>query len=116
MADRMLFIGWKSPARGREERALEVFNEAVGILGRKQQDGAIERFDIALLAPNESLAGFMKIEGTGAQIAALREDPEFMQNTVDAELSVDGIQHIDGWTNEGVAAQMGLFAQGIARV
>ncbi len=116
MADRMLFIGWKAAARGREDRALEVFNEAVGILGRKQQDGAIESFDIALLAPNEALAGFMKIEGTAAQITALREDPEFLQNTVDAELAVDGIQHIDGWTNEGVAAQMDLFAQGIARV
>ena len=116
MADRMLFIGWRAPARGREDRALEVFNEAVGILGRKQQEGAIERFDVSLLAPNDSLAGYMRIEGTAAQIAALRDDAEFQQNTVDAELAVDGIQHIDGWTNEGVAEQMGLFAQAIERV
>ena len=30
MADRVLFIGWSTPVRGREERGLEVFNESIG--------------------------------------------------------------------------------------
>ena len=47
MADRMLFIGWGTPVRGREERGLEVFNEALGLLGRMEQDGRIEGFDVA---------------------------------------------------------------------
>ena len=33
MAERMLFIGWGQVARGREERALEVFNETLGLYG-----------------------------------------------------------------------------------
>jgi hypothetical protein len=41
MADRMLFIGWGAPVRGLEERGLEVFNDAIGLLGRMQQDGRI---------------------------------------------------------------------------
>jgi len=31
MADRVLFMSWGSPVPGREERGLEVFNEAIGI-------------------------------------------------------------------------------------
>ena len=63
MSDRMLFIGWGDPVRGAEERAIEVFNEALGILGRKQQEGQIEGFDVALLAPNTDLGGYITIRG-----------------------------------------------------
>jgi len=42
MADRILFIGWGATVRGREERGLEVFNQAVGFYGRCQQEGRIE--------------------------------------------------------------------------
>ena len=49
MADRILFITWKAPVRGLEERAVESFNEAIGLYGRMQQEGRIESFDVALL-------------------------------------------------------------------
>jgi hypothetical protein len=52
MADRILFIGWGAPVRGREERGLEVFDEAVGFYGRCQQDGRIEAFNVILLEPH----------------------------------------------------------------
>jgi hypothetical protein len=116
MADRMLMISWNDPARGSEARALEVFNEALGILGRKQQEGAIESFDVALMAPNGFIDGFMTIKGSAEQITALRNDEEFQRNTVDATLSVDGIRHIEGWCNEGVAAQMGMYEEALAKV
>jgi hypothetical protein len=116
MADRMLFMGWSEPVRGREERALEVFNEAMGILGRMQQDGRIERFDVALLGPSSELNGYIAIHGTAQQISAVREDQEFQRNTVDAELCVEGLRHIDGYTNEGVARQMAMYQEAIARV
>lgn len=116
MADRMLFIGWGDVARGREERALEVFNEALGILGRMEQDGRIEGFDVALLMPNAGLDGYMQVRGTAAQIAAVRDDPEFMRNTVDAGLVVDGLRHIEGFCNDGVARQMAMYSEATARV
>lgn len=116
MADRLLMMTWNEPARGREGRAVEVFNEAVGILGRKQQEGAIESFDIALLAPNSFLGGCMIVKGTAQQITALREDEEFVRNTIDAQMTVDGIQHIEGVCNEGIAAQMALYEEAIAKV
>jgi hypothetical protein len=116
MADRMLLLTWNEPARGLEARALEVFNEALGILGRKQQDGAIESFDVALLGPNSYLSGFMSIKGSAEQITALRSDEEFMRNTVDASLCVDGIQHLEGYCNEGVATQMAMYQEAIGKV
>jgi hypothetical protein len=116
MADRMLLIGWNNPVRGMEERAIEVFNEAVGLLGRMQQDGRIESFDISLLSPNSDLDGYIRITGTTDQIAGLRVDDEFQRNTANAQLCVDGIRHIDGYTNEGVATQMALYQEAIAQI
>ncbi len=116
MADRMLLISWGSTVRGQESRAVEVFNEALGILGRMQQDGRIDSFDVSLLSPNGDMDGFIMIRGSAQQIADLREDEEFQRNTLDAQLAVDGIRHLDGYTNEGIAPQMQMYIDAISRV
>jgi hypothetical protein len=116
MADRVLFIGWQAPARGAEERALEVFNDALGILGRMQQDGRIERFEVALLEPNGELGGFMTVSGSADQLAAVRADDDFRRNTVDATLSVDGMRHIEGYGGDGIASQMALYQSALSQV
>ena len=116
MADRLLFISWGETVRGREDRALEVFNDAMGILGRMQQEGRIEKFDAVLLSPNGDIDGYIEVHGTAQQIAAVREDEEFIRNTVDAELCVDRIRHIEGYANEGVARMMALYQEAIAKV
>jgi hypothetical protein len=116
MADRLLFIGWGSPIPGREERALEVFSETVGLYGRMQQDGRIESFDVTLLTSNASLNGYMELHGSSAQMAVLRDDAEFMRAIADASMIVADLNVIDGFANEGVAQQMGIFAEAAARV
>lgn len=116
MADRVLFIGWSTPVRGREERGLEVFNEAIGLCGRMQQDGRIERFDVVLLGPNGDLNGYIEVHGSAEQISAFREDEEFQRNTIEASLVVDGLRHIEGYTNEEVARQMARYQESLARV
>jgi hypothetical protein len=116
MADRVLVISWGEPVRGREERAMEVFNEAVGLCGRMQQDGRLESFDVVLLNPNSETAGYMELHGSAEQIAALDSDEEFMRNTVDASLIVENLRHTVGYTNEAVARQMAMFQDAIAKV
>jgi hypothetical protein len=116
MADRVLFIGWGTPVRGMEERGLEVFNEALGLLGRMQQDGRIEGFDVVLLGPNAMLNGYIQVNGTADQITGVREDEEFQRNTADAMLIVDDLCHVEGYTNEGVARQMTLYQEAVAKV
>jgi hypothetical protein len=116
MADRMLFIGWGAPVRGREERGLEVFNEAIGLYGRMQQEGRIERFDVALLQPNAELNGYITLHGSAEQLAAIREDAEFQRMTITASLIVEGLRQIDGVANEGVAEQIAMYQEAVGRV
>jgi len=116
MADRVLFISWGASVPGREERGLEVFNDALGICGRMQQEGRIEKFDVVLLQPNGDLNGYIEIHGSAEQIAAVHEDEEFQRNTADASLIVDKLRHIDGATNDEVARQITRYQESIARV
>jgi len=117
MADRLLFIGWDEVVRGREERAVEVFNESVGLYGRMQQEGRIESFDAVFLTPTGSgLQGYFQLQGTAEQLNAVQEDPEFMRTTVAASLIVEDFRVIDGWTGQGIADQMALYQEEIAKV
>jgi|SRR5947209_1652007 len=116
MADRVLFIGWGATVRGLEERGLEVFNEAMGLLGRMQQDGRIEGFDVCLLEPNGNLDGYVTVRGSAEQITALRNDDDFRRSTVDASLIVENLRHVEGVTNEGVAQEMAIYQEAIAKV
>lgn len=116
MADRMLFITWGEPVRGREERSLEVFNEAIGMYGRMQQDGRIDSFDVTLLTPSTDLGGYIAVRGSTAQIADLREDEEYLRNMVDASLNVENLRVCDGYTNEGIARQLAIYQDAVAKV
>ena len=117
MADRMLFLSWGQVVRGREERALEVFNESMGLYGRMQQEGRIERFDVALLDPHAgAVHGYIALHGSGAQIAAVRDDDEFRRLQADVLMIVDDLAIVDGYANQGVADQMAIYADAIAKV
>jgi hypothetical protein len=116
MADRLLMITWGEVARGLENRAVEVFNEALGICGRRQQEGKIERFEVALMEPNTFLAGFICCYGSAEQITALRADEEFRRNTFDASLCVDQICHTEGVCNEGIAREMAMYQEAANKV
>ncbi|HLJ02197.1 MAG TPA: hypothetical protein VKT31_02090 [Solirubrobacteraceae bacterium] len=116
MADRMLFIGWGTPVRGREERGLEVFNEALGLYGRMQQDGRIEAFNVCLFDPNSNLNGFIELHASAEQLAAARNDDEFRRVMMDAALVVDDLHVIEGFTNEGIAREMARYQEAIAKV
>ena len=117
MADRMLFISWGSPIPGREEHGLEVFNEAIGLHGRMQQAGRSDSFNVVLLGANGGgLNGYIEVHGSAEQIAALREDEEFTRNLVDASLVVKDLQVSEGYVNEGIARQLELYREAVARV
>lgn len=116
MADRMLLITWGENIAGREERGLEVFNEAVGMYGRMQQDGRIESFDVAILTPNGKLDGFIAVRGSAEQLAAIQEDEEYQRNMVDASLIVHDLSVCVGYCNEGLAKQIGMYQEAVSRV
>jgi hypothetical protein len=117
MADRVLFIGWGENVTGREERGLEVFNEAMGLYGRMQQEGRIEKFDVCLLNPHGGgLQGFICLHGTADQLRAVEDDAEFQRNMFDAGFIVRELGVVMGFINEGIAPQMTMYQEALAKV
>jgi hypothetical protein len=117
MADRLIHVSWGQNFPGREAHGLEIFNEALGMYGRMQQDGTIEKFDVVLLAPTAGGAqGYINVYGTAQQLAELRESDEFLRNITDASLVVQDLAIADGYCNEGVARQVEIFQESISKV
>jgi hypothetical protein len=116
MADRVMLITWGENVAGREERGLEVFNEAIGFYGRAQQGGRIESFDVAICGPNATLDGYIVIRGSAEQLAALREDEEYMRNLMDASLVVQDLAVCEGFTGNDLAKQIGMYQQAVQKV
>jgi hypothetical protein len=104
MADAALFVGWGQVVRGREKRALQVFNESVEYWGGLQGDGKIEDFEIVLLTPHGGdLQGFALLRGSEDQIGALRADEEFQRRIARADLIVESQGVVDAVIGEGIA-------------
>ena len=116
MADRVLFISWGTPVRGREERGLEVFNESMGLYGRMQQEGRIESFNVVLLEPNPALDGYIELHGSAEQLSAVRRSEDFRRSLAAATLIVDDVNLVEGVINEGIAAEMAIYQESIGRV
>ena len=110
MAESGLFIGWGQVVRGREKRAVEVFNESVSYWGGLQNEGKIESFEVVLLAPHGGdLAGFALLRGSAEQMAALRGDDEFDRRITRADLIVDRQGVLDAVLGEGIGSTMSIY-------
>lgn len=110
MADAGLFIGWGQVVRGREKRAVEVFNESVAYWGGLQSEGKIEDFEVVLLSPHGGdLAGFALLRGSAEQVAALRSDDEFERRITRADLIVDNQGVVDAVLGEGIGSSMSIY-------
>ena len=117
MADRAVFIGFGQPVRGREERAVEVFNEFVGMFGRMQADGRIEDLDVTLLqAHGGDLNGFFMVHGSAEPCSALQIDEEFERALNDATLIVENLGVVSAVTGTGVAEQMTMYTEALQKV
>jgi hypothetical protein len=116
MADSCLHISWTGVVPGREERAVEVFNESVGLYGRLQQEGKVESFDVVLLDPNPGIEGYFELRGSQQQMDAVRAMDEFRERMADATMIATNMTIIDGKCNEGIAKEMERFERAIAKV
>ena len=117
MPDRAVFIGFGQPVRGREERAIEVFNDFVGMFGRMSADGRIEDMDVTLLDPHGGeLGGFFMVHGSAEQCTALQMDEEFRRACIDASLIVDHFGVVPAATGAAVAEEMTMYAEAVQKV
>ena len=115
MADRVLFISWGENIAGREERGLEVFNEAVGFFGRCKEEGRVDGFNVVLLNPNADIDGYMEITGSAEQLAALTDDDEYLRVMTEASTVVHKLRATEGHTGAGIARMMGIYSATIEK-
>jgi hypothetical protein len=117
VADAGLFIGWGQVVRGREDRALDVFNETIELYGQMQSDGRIESFEVCLLQPHGGeLGGFELIRGSEDQIDALRRSEDFERINTKASLIVDDLGIVDMLIGEGLGRAMAIYQEELAVV
>lgn len=117
MADAGMFTGWGPPVRGREEKGLEVFNEAVGYYGRQQESGGIESFEVVLLQPHGGdLNGFILVRGSEEQMAAISADEEFVRLNTRASQVVERFGVVPASLGEGVSQAISLYREAIGEL
>jgi len=117
MAEAGLFIGWGQVVRGRERKALEVFNESVAYWGGLQGDGRIESVEVVFLEPHGGdLAGFALLRGSEDQIGSLRYDEEFQRQVARADLIVERQGVVGAALGEGLARQVQIYEESIGSV
>ena len=115
MADAGLFIGWGEVVRGREDRALDVFNETLEFYGQLQADGRIENFEVALLDPHGGeLQGYVMLRGSEDQIDAVRRDEDFQRLMIKGSLVVDDLGTIPALIGDGLARAMTMYQEELA--
>jgi len=112
MADEALFIGWGEVVRGRERKAVEVFNESLQYYGQLQQDGKVESVEPWFLAPHGGdLAGFVLLRGQREQLDEIERSPEFERLQTRASLIVDRTGVINAYTGESLGRLLGQFQE-----
>jgi len=112
MADEALFIGWGEVVRGRESKAVEVFNESIEYYGRLQQDGKVEGFEAWFLGPHGGdLGGFVLLRGDREQLDEVQRSPEFERIQTRASMIVDRTGTVNAYTGEALGRLMGQFQE-----
>jgi hypothetical protein len=112
MADDALFFGWGEVVRGREQQAVQVFQESIEYYSRLQQDGKIESFEPWFLEPHGGdLTGFVILRGERAQLDEVRRSPEYERLTTRASLIVDRSGTVSAYTGDALARLMGLYQE-----
>jgi len=117
MAKGALFFGWGTAVRGRETKALQVFQEALQYWGARQQSGDIDSFEPYFLeAHGGDLAGCLIVKGDQEKLARLRADAEFDRLNTRAQLVVENFGVVSALTGAELQAQMAVFQQNIAEL
>jgi hypothetical protein len=117
MADEALFIGWGDVVRGRESKALEVFNESLQYYARLQQDGTVESVDAWFLAPHGGdLAGFILLRGERERLDEVQRSAGFELLMTRAGMIVDRVGVVNAYTGEALGRLVGQFQEATAEL
>lgn len=112
MAEAALCTVFGEPVPGREKQALEVYGETLQYWGRLKEEGKIEGFDVAVLAPSGGdLNGFFLVRGTAEQIDSVRRTKEYQQLLNRVQLIASHLRVTDAFVDEGLAQIMSQYQE-----
>jgi hypothetical protein len=112
MAGEALFLGWGQVVRGREQLALQVFQEAIAYYEDLQESGRIDKYDAFLLAPHGGdLGGCIMMYGEQSALDSVRSSQEFLRLVTRAGSVVDNVGVVSAYTGDALGQQMGLFGE-----
>ena len=112
MADFGLFIGFGFPVRGREEAAVKVFQELLGLLGGQMTQGNVESFEPVFLQPHGGeLSGLVLVRGQEDKLGALVASAEFQRSMTRAQAIVEHFGVVNCQMGAELQKQMGSFLQ-----
>ena len=115
MTKAALFLGWGQPIPGREQKALQAFQEAMQFYGRLQQEGVIESFEPILLEPHGGdLNGFGLIRGDAEKLARLRMSAEFNSYIQLAQLVLTDVGVVGAMYGDELQQAMAEYARQLA--
>ncbi len=107
-----LFIGWGQAVHGREQQALQVFNEALQYFGGLQQQGQIEAFEPVALEPHGGdLSGFLLLRGDPGQLSQVRASEEFQRIIQRGALVVEDMGVVTAFVGDDLNRQFERFQQ-----
>lgn len=112
MSDDAVFLGWGEVVRGRESKAVDVFNESIEYYTGLQREGKLESFEPWFLAPHGGdLGGFILLRGDRAQLDEILRSPEFESLQARVGMIVDRLGVVPAATGESLARLMGQFQE-----
>jgi hypothetical protein len=112
VAGEALFLGWGEVVRGREQLALQVFQDSIAYYSKLQEDGKIDSFEPVLLQPHGGdLAGFIMMSGEQSSLDAIRSSPEFQRVIARASSVVHNVGVVPAYTGEALGETMGIFGE-----
>ncbi|MCG5431333.1 hypothetical protein LV457_03390 [Mycobacterium sp. MYCO198283] len=117
MAQAGFWVAWGIPTLGRERQALALLQESRDYLRGLEDAGTIEKASIAVLRPQSiELGGFILIEGSVAQIDALRRDADFSSWLNRVQLVAGKVGFVDAWVNDGLDEAIDLYDRALRRL
>jgi hypothetical protein len=98
-------IGFGTLVRGREQKALQVFNEVIEYYTRLQQQGMIESFEPVALEPHGGDPQGFLVRGDREKLNALRSSEEFLRLNNRAVQVVDNFGVVTAFIGEELQRQ-----------
>ncbi|HEV8653896.1 MAG TPA: hypothetical protein VGR85_00085 [Candidatus Limnocylindria bacterium] len=115
MADHGIFLGFGTPARGRENGATKVFAEFIQYLGGQQAQKNIESFEpVFLQAHGGDLGGFVLVKGEREKLDRMIASDEFDKLVTRALFVVDQLGVVNASVGGRVQKLLGSFQRDTA--